>query len=77
MKLLNDKKEFKRALELFDKYNENNIETFSNFTIIQAIKACTQIGDLQRGSTIHYLISSRVKNDPRILGSLIQFYNTF
>jgi hypothetical protein len=77
MKLLNDSKQFKKALELFDKYKENNIETCSNLSIIQALKACAQIGDLQRGSNIHHLISSRIKNDSYILTSLIHLYSNF
>ncbi|CAF1413017.1 unnamed protein product, partial [Rotaria sordida] len=75
IKLLNDKKEFKKSLELFDKYKEkNNIEKYSNWIIIRALKACTEIGDLKRGSNIHNLISSRLKYDPYVLPSLIHLY---
>ena len=75
MKLLNDNKQFKKALELFDKQKKNNIETFSSLTITQALKACAQLEDLQRGSTIHHLISSRIKDDSYILASLIHLYS--
>ncbi|CAF4069265.1 unnamed protein product, partial [Rotaria sp. Silwood1] len=74
MKSLNDNKQFKKALDLFDKYNKNNIEIYSSFIITQALKACASIGDLQRGSTIHHLISSRIKDDYYILASLIHLY---
>ena len=74
MKLLNDQKRFNQALQLFDQYKKNNTETLSSMIITQALKACAQMNDLQRGSTIHYLISSRVKNDPYILASLIHLY---
>ncbi|CAF5006932.1 unnamed protein product [Rotaria sp. Silwood1] len=75
MKSLNDNKQFKKALDLFDKYNKNNIEIYSSFIITQALKACASIGDLQRGSTIHHLISSRIKDDYYILASLIHLYS--
>jgi hypothetical protein len=77
MKLINDNKQFEKALELFDKHKKNNIETFSSLIITQALKACTQIGDLQRGSIIHHLVSSRIKDDHYILASLIHLYSKF
>jgi hypothetical protein len=77
MKLLNDKRQFKKTLELFNKHEEKNIEKCSSLIITQALKACAQIGDLQRGETIHHLILSRLKNDFYILASLIHLYSTF
>ncbi|CAF1285026.1 unnamed protein product [Rotaria sp. Silwood1] len=74
MKLLNDRKQFRKSLDLFDKYKENNINKLSSSTITQALKACAQICDLERGSTIHRLISSRINNDFYILASLIHLY---
>ncbi|CAF4341292.1 unnamed protein product, partial [Rotaria sordida] len=46
----------------------------SSYIITQALKACTQIGDLRRGSTIHHLIPSRIKDNSYILTSLIHLY---
>jgi len=77
MKLLNDNKQFKKALELFDKYKKDNIETSSSLIITQALKACAHLEDLQRGSTIHHLISSRIKDDFYISASLIHLYSKF
>ncbi len=77
MKLLDDKKQFNKALQLFDQYKENNTAIYSSFPISQALKACAQIGDLQRGSTIHHLISSHTKKDSHILASLIHLYSKF
>ncbi|CAF4050201.1 unnamed protein product [Rotaria magnacalcarata] len=74
MKFFNDEKQFKKTLQLFDKHKEQNIETCSNSIIIQALKACTQLRDLKRGSLIHRLISSQIKNDSSIVFSLIQLY---
>ena len=78
MKMLNDKKQFEQALHLFDQNNDDNsIKTCSSLTITQALKACSQIGDLQRGRMIHQLISSRVKDDSYILASLIHLYSEY
>ncbi|CAF2061646.1 unnamed protein product [Rotaria magnacalcarata] len=74
MKILNDNKQYKKVLELFDAFNEKNIDKCSNWIVIQALKACTQINDVQHGLKIHNLISSRLKHDPYILPSLIHFY---
>ncbi|CAF0788560.1 unnamed protein product [Adineta steineri] len=75
MKLLNNQKEFTKALELFDKYKKNNTQSLSTLTITQALKACAQTGDLQRGSTIHQFLSSRFEKNSAILTSLIHFYS--
>jgi hypothetical protein len=77
MKFLNDNKQFEKALQLFDKHKKNNTETFSSLIITQALKACTHLKDLQRGSTIHRLISSDMKNDFYISASLIHLYSKF
>ena len=66
MKLLNDKKQFNKTLELFDNYKKNNTEILSSFIITQVLKACTNLGDIQYGSTIHHLISSRIEDDSYI-----------
>jgi len=76
MKVLNDAKQFRKTLQLFNKNKDNNnINTCSSTIIIQALKACSQLGDLKSGSTIHNLISSRIKNDSWILVSLINMYS--
>ena len=77
MKMLNDNKQYRKTLELFDAFNEKNIDKCSNWIIIHALKACTQISDVQRGLKIHNLISSRLKHDPYVLPSLIHFYSKF
>jgi hypothetical protein len=78
MKLFNDVKQFRKTLELFNNNKENyNINTCSSTIIIQALKACAQLGDLQSGSNIHHLISSRIKNDSYILVSLVNMHSEF
>lgn len=78
MKVLNDNKQFKKALELFDKQKENNTEIFSSLIITQALKACAHLKDLQYGKMIHRLISScTIKDDFFISASLIHLYSKF
>ncbi|CAF1037318.1 unnamed protein product [Adineta steineri] len=75
MKSLNDNKQFNKSLELFDKFKINNVKSLSNLTISQALKACINLDDVQRGRNIHQLISSRINKDSYILISLIHFYS--
>lgn len=78
MKMLNDQKQFEKALRLLDQHKDNNnIEMCSSLTITQALKACAQIEDLRRGSMLHQLVLSRVKDDSYILASLINLYSEF
>jgi hypothetical protein len=39
MKILNDNKQFEKALKLFDTYKEKDIRTKSSFFITQALRA--------------------------------------
>ena len=73
MKLLNNRKKFRKALGLFDKHKEDNANKLSSSAITQALKACAQTCDLEHGSAIHKLISSRINNDNYIWTSLIHF----
>lgn len=75
MKLSNDKKQFKKVLELFDKYKKNNNEKFSSLIMTQTLKACSHLEDLQRGLDIHRLISSHIKHDFYICASLIHLFS--
>jgi hypothetical protein len=75
MKILNDNKQFEKALKLFDTYKEKDIKTISSFVITQALKACTQAGDIQRGLTISDLVSFQMKHDSYLLASLIHLYS--
>ncbi len=77
MQLFNKQKQFQKSLSLFDKYKEKNIQQLSILSITQALKACAEIRDFQRGLNIHKFISSRINNDSYILSSLIHFYSKF
>lgn len=75
MKSLNDKKQFRNAIEVFDKHMKSNSKAYPSLVITQALKACANIKDYQRGLQIHQLIASRVEQDIHILTSLIHFYS--
>jgi hypothetical protein len=75
MKIFNDNKQFEKALKLFDTYKEKDISAKSSFVITQALKACTQTGDIQRGLTIYNLVSFQMKHDSYVLASLIHLFS--
>ena len=75
MKKLNDEKQFEKALQLFDTCERNATKALSSVVITQALKACTNTRDLQRGVSIHRLVSARLQDDSYILTSLIHLYS--
>jgi hypothetical protein len=76
MKMLNDKKQFRQALHLFDTCRERDPEIMlSSMIITQALKACTHTRDLDRGVNIHRLVAARSREDTYILASLIHLYS--
>ena len=77
MKIFNQTKQYENVLHLFDQYQKENSQPLSGVIITQALKACSQIADLHRGTTIHHLIPSNIKQDPYILTSLIHLYSKF
>ncbi|CAF1628019.1 unnamed protein product, partial [Adineta ricciae] len=74
MKLLNDKKQFKQTIELFEREKKKNKDQLSSFIIDQALKACVQVRDFRRGQDIHQLIQHRLSADSSLVKSLIHFY---
>ncbi|CAF1122422.1 unnamed protein product [Adineta ricciae] len=72
MRRLNQRKQFTKTLDLFDKHQ--NRGTLTDRIIVQALKACTQLGSLERGQNIHKKLSSQLKNDIYVQTSLIHFY---
>ncbi|CAF1495358.1 unnamed protein product, partial [Adineta ricciae] len=74
MKILNDKKQFKQTIELFERETKKNKEQLSSFIIDQALKACVQVHDFRRGKDIHQLVQHRLSADSSLVKSLIHFY---
>jgi hypothetical protein len=71
MKKLISSRHYKQALDLFDQ--EYPRCTDATFTL--ALKACTKLGDHQRGVRIHQQLSSQLLRNPFIQASLIHFYS--
>ncbi|CAF1570069.1 unnamed protein product [Rotaria magnacalcarata] len=74
MKKLNDRKEFKQAVELFHKYEHKNSEIISDVAIDQALKSFTNMEDFQGGSDIYQRYLCRIENNCFTLASIIHFY---
>ena len=80
MRNLVEKKNYQQIVSLFDQYVATNPEKLSSLIVNHALKACTELNDLRRGSRIHHFILSKQQIEPRILTSLIHMYsksNTF
>jgi hypothetical protein len=60
MKKLNADGQFKEVIDLFEQVRrEKSNQQLSTSIILEALKACTQMVDLQRGREIHRLVTSR------------------
>ncbi|CAF3990015.1 unnamed protein product [Rotaria sp. Silwood1] len=75
MKNLNDRKEYRKALDLFYEYEHKNKEMISDVVINQALKSFTNIKDFQGGLHIFKKYSSRIENNNYIIASLIHLYS--
>jgi len=73
MKRLNDEKEFLKAIALFDKHKQQEIPT--DRSVVQALKACTRLGDVKHGVNIHKKLSNHSLNNIYIQSALIHFYS--
>ena len=77
MKKLNDKKQFKQALDLFYQQEQQNSGNISNSAINLALKSSTKIKDFQGGLSIYDRYSNRVAKDPFILPSVIHLFSKY
>lgn len=73
MKHLNDSKDFGAVLTLFDRCNDQ--EKRLSRVVVQALKACAQLGDLERGKAIHKTLVDTSLADSYIQAVLIQLYS--
>ena len=71
MKQLNDKKQFKSALSLFNKHNQREM---NDLAINQALKSCLHLRDFQRGLSIYKQLSSPSLKCSHIQSSLVQLF---
>jgi hypothetical protein len=75
MKNLNDRQEFAKVLVLLDRHKHEEIPT--DRVAVQALKACTRLGYLERGEIIHKKLSNRSLNNAYIQTTLIHLYSEF
>ena len=71
MKKLIDSKQYRKALELYNKQSE----PCTDFVIDMALKACIKWNDYQHGRNIHRKFSLESLKNPFIKASLIQLYS--
>ena len=72
MKRLNDDRQFKKSLVLFDTHIEKQS---SALAANQALKACIQLTNINRGIEIHQNLSSSLINNTFIQTNLIRLYS--
>ena len=73
MKRLNDSGQFSQVLKLFDEVQQREIPR--DQAIVQALKACTRLKDLQRGVTIHKKLPNHSTKNNHIQSTLIHLYS--
>lgn len=73
MKNLNDRKQFAETIALFDKHKHEQIPT--DRSIVQVLKACTQLREVKLGRKIHKELSNHSLKDVYIRSALIHFYS--
>lgn len=71
MKRLNDNRQFQKSLALFEAHMANQPNAF---TVNQALKACIQLGEINRGIAIYQNLSSSLINNHFIQANLIHLY---
>ena len=72
MKGLNDNRQFKKSLALFDAHTEGKPNAFA---VNQALKACVELNDINRGIQIYQNLASSFVNNQSIQANLIQLYS--
>jgi len=75
MKQLNKVKQFRKVIDLFDSYIQNDIPT--DAIINQTLKACLELKDFKRGKEIHRNLSAQSMNNSFIQCYLIHLYSKF
>ena len=71
MKKLIASKQYRKALDLYNKQSE----PCTDFVVDMALKACIKLNDYQHGRNIHHKLSLESLKNPFIQASLIQLYS--
>ena len=75
MKKFNDKQQYMKALDLFDQHEHQIVLT--DRLIVQALKACSQLGHFERGQIIHKKLPNNLLDNNYVQTSLINFYGKY
>ena len=75
IKQLNNVKQFRKVINLFDSYIQHDIPT--DIIIYQTLKACIELKDFKRGKEIHRNLSAQSMNNSFIQYNLIHLYSKF
>ncbi len=75
MKQLNNVKQFRKVIDLFDSYIQSDIPT--DIIINQTLKACIELKDFQRGKEIHRNLPAQLRNNSFLHYDLIHLYSKF
>lgn len=75
MKYLNDKGQYRKAIDLFEKSNENL--KMRTLALNQALKSFMEMNDLQRAKNLHKTLPENLTNNPFIRTNLIRTYSNF
>ena len=73
VKQLNDMKQFRKAIALFDKHDQKQQST--PVATNQVLRACVELSDFERGKDIHKRLSPYLANNTFIRTSLIRLYS--
>ena len=73
IKKLNDLKQFKNAIALFDKHDRSRQS--NPIAMNQALRACIELGDFQKGKDIHRQLSPYLMKNSFVRTSLIRLYS--
>ena len=75
IKQLNHRKQYAKAIDLFNQYHARNSKGMASMIIAQALKACTQLQDRRRATQLHRIIAPYVDKDPYVLSASISLYS--
>lgn len=71
LKRLNDNRQFKKSIALFSAHIEKQPNAFA---VNQALRACIELGEVNRGIQIYHNLSSSMTDNAFIQANLIHLY---
>ena len=66
MKKLNDNSQFQKAIDLYEHHITIENKQNTSLAVNQALKACTELGDIKCGKDIHKTLSASRMNNSSI-----------